>query len=186
MRRRVMNSKRQRRDFVSPEDPDVARMRAKERRRYIYENKLYAKHIGGNVANRFKSTPLPEDFKKNLDLQARVIPFIRRELQVLLRDTEVEFVKDYVLIVLEKFDVQSQTAIELIRQFVMDETEHFVHELVCFMRSPFNVDAWDQIVQYDEKSGSTLSIVGAASGSGSVSGSGNDRDQDQVKDLMTL
>ncbi|KAJ3214491.1 hypothetical protein HDU67_001623 [Dinochytrium kinnereticum] len=102
------------------------------------------------MVSRYRATLTPEAFRKSQEAQARAVPWIRRELQVLLRDNDVELVKDYVMIVLEKFEIQSQQAVDLLRQFLMENTEHFVHELVSFLRSPFNVDAWDKAVQYDQ------------------------------------
>lgn len=52
--------------------------RALERRRYIYREGLYAKHVASNRYTGFKPFS-PDTFSKNAPLRAKVIKFIRRE-----------------------------------------------------------------------------------------------------------
>lgn len=56
--------------------------RALERRRYIYKQGLFAKHVATNRYTGFKSIG-PEDFAKNADLRKRVTMFARREVSQL-------------------------------------------------------------------------------------------------------
>lgn len=53
--------------------------RALERRRYIYREGLYAKHVASNRYTGFKPFT-PQTFANNADLKAKVIKFIRREV----------------------------------------------------------------------------------------------------------
>ncbi|KAJ3091694.1 hypothetical protein HK102_013775 [Quaeritorhiza haematococci] len=80
----------------------------------------------------------------------KLVPWIRRELRAILYDENVEIVKDYIVAVMQKFDLQSDMAISLLTDFLDNKAELFVHELLCFARSPFDIDAYDVAVQYDE------------------------------------
>ncbi|KAI8850983.1 hypothetical protein BC829DRAFT_488464 [Chytridium lagenaria] len=174
VRRRIAQNRDRMRRAIAPampnllNDPDFQREEAKRKRRIIYDKGLYAKHIGMNLFSRYRTMLTPDAFKKCKETQARAVPWIRRELQALLGETDIELIKDFIMIVLEKYEIQSQHAVDLLRQFLMEHTEHFIHELVSFLRSPFNVDAWDRAVQYDGMGQPEIS-----SGSGSGSGSGS-------------
>jgi hypothetical protein len=54
--------------------------RALERRRYIYREGLYAKHVASNRYTGFKPFS-PHTFSRNEELKAKVIKFIRREVR---------------------------------------------------------------------------------------------------------
>jgi hypothetical protein len=66
--------------------------------------------------------------------------------------SETELLKDYVIAVMERMDLQSQDAIDVLRPFFGQSTELFVHEIISFARSPFTMEIWDGLVQYDEDS----------------------------------
>ena len=53
--------------------------RALERRRYVYKQGLFAKHIATNRYTGFKAVG-PDDFAKNAELRKRVTMFARREV----------------------------------------------------------------------------------------------------------
>ncbi|KAJ3320237.1 hypothetical protein HDU76_000354 [Blyttiomyces sp. JEL0837] len=152
VRRRLDNARRHRYHLSEHEasSGDQLRMSSFEKRRYIYQHGLYAKHVGSTLNSRYRNGVTPEMFKKDSGLRSRVMAWVRRELQVLMRDYDVEFLRDFVVAVMERFDLQTERAVQLLRPYFMEHTEHFVHELICFCRSPFAVDAYDKVVQYDE------------------------------------
>lgn len=53
--------------------------RALERRKYVYREGLYAKHVASNRYTGFKPFG-PQAFASNNELKSRVIKFIRREV----------------------------------------------------------------------------------------------------------
>lgn len=53
--------------------------RALERRKYVYREGLFAKHIASNRYTGFKPFT-PQAFASNPELKSRVIKFIRREV----------------------------------------------------------------------------------------------------------
>ena len=70
-------------------------------------------------------------------------------------------------------DIQSQAAVDLLKPYFGDSTELFIHELVSFSRSPFTMETWDGVVQYDEvdsTEASTIRLMNCGEGSGSRDG----------------
>ncbi|KAK4705590.1 hypothetical protein P7C70_g607, partial [Phenoliferia sp. Uapishka_3] len=126
----------------------MAEERAIERRRYIYREKLFAKHVASNRYTGFKPVS-PANVATNSNLKARVIKFIRRELQV-FPHVDVSFLTTYLISIASQLDLRSASAIRLIADFLSEEdAEHLVHEIVTFARSPFNsLEAYDRVIQY--------------------------------------
>jgi E3 ubiquitin-protein ligase Topors len=46
-------------------------------------------------------------------------------------------------------DIQTEEFVQQLRPFLLEKTQHFVHELLNFMRSPFDMIGFDEAVQYD-------------------------------------
>ncbi|KAG0265981.1 hypothetical protein DFQ27_000231 [Actinomortierella ambigua] len=69
----------------------------------------------------------------------------------LLRDEVapgLEVVREYILAVMKQYDLQTDPAMDLLQGFLHEYTEHFVHELMAYARSPFSIEAYDQAAQY--------------------------------------
>ncbi|KAJ3058436.1 hypothetical protein HDU98_005460, partial [Podochytrium sp. JEL0797] len=98
-------------------------------------------------------------------MRSKTTNWIRRDLRVILGLQDVEIVVEYVLAVLEKHALQTEQAMALLRPYLRDKTDLFVHELVGFMRSRLTIDAYDLVAQYENVSGAGSS---SESGSGSV------------------
>ncbi|TNY20857.1 hypothetical protein DMC30DRAFT_351654 [Rhodotorula diobovata] len=119
-----------------------------ERRRYIYREGLYAKHVASNRYTGFKPFS-PQTFASNSELKAKVIKFIRRELQV-FPAVDVAFLTTYLVSIASQLDLRSSAAIRLISDFLSEQdAQHLVHEITTFARSPFKaLDGYDRFVQY--------------------------------------
>ncbi|KAL1923408.1 uncharacterized protein VTP21DRAFT_8388 [Calcarisporiella thermophila] len=122
---------------------------AVERRRYIYRHKLFAMHIGSNRYSKYREVS-PTYFSSHPEAIRRLVPWIRRDLQAILEEENAEIVREYVIAVLKTHDLRTESALELLRPFLEPYTEHFVHELVAFARSPLEIRAYDITVQYNE------------------------------------
>ncbi|GAA5998305.1 uncharacterized protein JCM10292_001110 [Rhodotorula paludigena] len=122
--------------------------RALERRRYIYREDLYAKHVASNRYTGFKPFS-PQTFVNNADLKAKVIKFIRRELQV-FPTVDIAFLTTYLVSIASQLDLRSSAAIRLISDFLSEQdAQHLVHEITTFARSPFTtLEGYDRFVQY--------------------------------------
>ncbi|GAA6031825.1 hypothetical protein JCM8097_002009 [Rhodosporidiobolus ruineniae] len=125
-----------------------AEERALERRKYIYREGLYAKHVASNRYTGFKPFN-PQTFTTNPDMKARVIKFVRREIQV-FPTVDVNFLTTYLVSIASQLDLRSSAAIRLISDFLSEQdAQHLVHEITTFARSPFtSLEGYDRFVQY--------------------------------------
>ncbi|GAA5983122.1 hypothetical protein JCM11641_004920 [Rhodosporidiobolus odoratus] len=122
--------------------------RALERRRYIYREGLFAKHVASNRYTGFK-TFTPQTFANNPELKSRVIKFVRRELQI-FPTVDISFLTTYLISIASQLDLRSAAAIRLISDFLSEQdAQHLVHEITTFARSPFtSLEGYDRFVQY--------------------------------------
>lgn len=98
----------------------------------------------------------PEVFATNPQSMARLVPWIQRELIVLLKDTDVGIIVDLIIALMKQYDVQSDQFRKELESFFFESTEQFCHELLSFARSPFDMDAYDRYVQYEDPRVSAL------------------------------
>lgn len=125
--------------------------RALERRRYIYREGLYAKHVASNRYTGFKPFS-PHTFSRNEELKAKVIKFIRREVREaqqlfflpctayahpltflppsctllpaqlqVFPAVDVAFLTTYLVTIASQLDLRSPSAIRLISDFLSEE-----------------------------------------------------------------
>ncbi|KAG0238327.1 hypothetical protein BGW42_005560 [Actinomortierella wolfii] len=87
----------------------------------------------------------------------------------------LELICEYIVAVMKQYDLQTDHAMDLIRGFLHEYTEHFVHELMGYARSPFSVEAYDQAVQYGSTEVLTPLRATSASQSPSLLSSGSSR-----------
>ncbi|KAK4050916.1 hypothetical protein OIO90_004892 [Microbotryomycetes sp. JL221] len=122
--------------------------RALERRRYIYREGLYAKHVASNRFTGFKPFT-PQQFANNPELKAKVIKFVRRELQV-FPNVDVSFLTTYIVSICSQLDLRSSSVIRLLSDFISpQDAEHLSHEILMFARSPFQtLEGFDRMIQY--------------------------------------
>ena len=62
----------------------------------------------------------------------------------------------------------------MLRAYLGSETEHFLHELNAFARSPFDMLTWDRYVQYGQAEAQPREETGSAAEAVS------DRDEDSI------
>lgn len=162
---------------------EVSLSQALERRRNIYRQSLYSKHVGSNRVSRYQELT-PQLFCADEELVSRARIWIRRELQVFSflslddvadnrdrtsterrqtaterrRANNAEFLLEYIVAVLKSVDIMGSAgqAEDMISDFLgRDNTKLFLHELRAWLRSPFTkLEDWDRAVQYDEAVGS--------------------------------
>ncbi|KAF8987244.1 hypothetical protein BGZ52_005463 [Haplosporangium bisporale] len=90
--------------------------------------------------------------------------------------TGLELIREYITAVLKRYDLQTDQAQDLLRDFLHEHTEHFVHELMAFARSPFSMEAYDQAAQGDRASSSAKDASTGPSTSTSTVEHGSDKD----------
>lgn len=145
--------------------------------RYVYRNQLFVKHMGANKISGFQQIT-PETFRVFPHLVDRLIPWIRRDLCAILSvsypqegdsqygqrlhpeqdnrlykyeeiGTGVELIREFIIAVLKKYDLQTDQGQDLLYDFLQERTEHFVHELMAFARSSLSIAAYDKMAQYN-------------------------------------
>ncbi|KAH9940037.1 uncharacterized protein BXZ73DRAFT_43293 [Epithele typhae] len=151
-RREVEWGRRRRREMEEVDELE----RAIERRRWVYRNKMYAKHVASNPYTRYRPFPTPAQFTASADNISRATVFIRRELMVWV-DLDVEFLTTFTVSLMKSLDIRSEPAVRLLSEFLdMDadpgheraNAEHFAHELYSYLRSPYrDLGAYDKNVQ---------------------------------------
>lgn len=80
----------------------------------------------------------------------RLIPWLNRELQVLLNNnaSHVAYVLRVILDALSQYDIRSPEFRDLVRPHFSTFTDHFVHELLNYARTNFDLVGYDQSVTY--------------------------------------
>ncbi|NXJ06580.1 TOPRS ligase, partial [Odontophorus gujanensis] len=92
-----------------------------------------------------------EFFRRNPACLHRLVPWLKRELTVLFgaHGSLVNIVQHIIMSNVTRFDLESQAFAEDLKPFLLNRTEHFLHEFVSFARCPFNLEAYDQHANYD-------------------------------------
>ncbi|KFV12481.1 E3 ubiquitin-protein ligase Topors, partial [Tauraco erythrolophus] len=109
-----------------------------------------------------------EFFRRNPACLHRLVPWLKRELTVLFgaHGSLVNIVQHIIMSNVTRYDLESEAFAEDLKPFLLNRTEHFLHEFISFARCPFNLEAYDQHANYDcpapsydEGSHSDLSII---------------------------
>ncbi|XP_063082829.1 E3 ubiquitin-protein ligase Topors isoform X2 [Cavia porcellus] len=92
-----------------------------------------------------------EFFRRNPACLHRLVPWLKRELTVLFgaHGSLVNIVQHIIMSNVTRYDLESQAFVSDLRPFLLNRTDHFIHEFVSFARSPFNMAAFDQHANYD-------------------------------------
>jgi hypothetical protein len=137
-----------------------------ERRRRVYEQRIYSLHVGSNSLSRYRNLN-QQAFQRDASLVRRAKIWIRRELQVFeflnsssttegplrRRARNAEFLGEYILAIIRSIDIRGSAgqAEDLLQEFLGRENARlFLHELENWLRSPYEqLRDWDEAVQYD-------------------------------------
>ncbi|KAK0439697.1 uncharacterized protein EV420DRAFT_1733645, partial [Desarmillaria tabescens] len=129
--------------------------RSIEKRRWVYEHGLYAKHVASNGYTKYRPYPTPAQFAASQEMVSKTIMFLRRELRV-WDDLDVEFFTTFTISLMKSIDIRSESAVKLLAEFLDMDTggrvmaEHFAHEVYAYVGSPFkDLFVYDSVLQYD-------------------------------------
>ncbi|KFP79856.1 E3 ubiquitin-protein ligase Topors, partial [Apaloderma vittatum] len=92
-----------------------------------------------------------EFFRRNPACLHRLVPWLKRELTVLFgaHGSLINFVQHIIMSNVTRYDLESQDFADDLKPFLLNRTEHFLHEFISFARCPFNLEAYDQHANYD-------------------------------------
>ncbi|XP_028403574.1 E3 ubiquitin-protein ligase Topors-like isoform X2 [Dendronephthya gigantea] len=124
----------------------TTRIRGIEKRRQVYAFKLRATSTGVRRSREISC----QFFKTYQGCTHRLIPWLARDLRVLLGDNEkeVNFLVEFILSLITRIDMDSPLLVEELKPFLLETTDHFVHELLSFAKAPFDIVAYDDFVVY--------------------------------------
>ncbi|KAJ3217364.1 hypothetical protein HDU67_008066 [Dinochytrium kinnereticum] len=121
---------------------DFKALSSLDKRRLVYRYKL--EPIGLTPTRQVT----PQMFQKERALLDRVRPWITRDLQVLLKDSDVELIQELVVSVIERFDLTSTQAVDELRPYLTRSPKKFLQELSRFANSSLSMTQWDTLVKY--------------------------------------
>ncbi|XP_074052126.1 uncharacterized protein LOC141494885 [Macrotis lagotis] len=117
-------------------------------RRALYFSGLWVLYVRGGGFYRHISA---DYFLRNPNCLQRLIPWLKRELIAIYGDYGYT-AKNILTIILQNMtehDLNSQTFTEILGPYLLQFTEHFLHEFISFARSPFNMKTYDQRAIYE-------------------------------------
>ncbi|XP_077263165.1 E3 ubiquitin-protein ligase Topors [Temnothorax americanus] len=149
-------------------------------RRTIYRHGIWATSLP-DIFGRFRECS-PEYYRRQPQELDRLIPWLNRELQVLLDNepTHVAYVLSIIMDALTQYDIRSPEFRNIVRPFFTVHTDHFAHELLNFAQTNFDLVGYDQSVtylprglsnEYGTRIESPTSSVGSSSSTSSSSSS---------------
>ncbi|XP_059197139.1 topoisomerase I binding, arginine/serine-rich a [Centropristis striata] len=134
-------------------------------RRELYRRGVRVRNVRDGGRSRDTSA---EFFRRNPACLHRLIPWLKRELVVLYgaHGSLVNIVQHIIMSRITRYDMEDGAIQDELRPFLQGRTEHFLHEFLCFAKSPFNMEAYDQHAVYDcpapssnEDSNSNSSVI---------------------------
>lgn len=151
--------------------------RARERETVAFRRALYRCGIrvsgiaGVGTQGQQQRDITAEGFRHHPTLLSRLRPWLRRELTVLYgaHGSLVDIVQRIIMARLSRHGLEDTPTIEEeLRPFLLARTDHFLHELVSFARSPLSLENYDLQAVYEPPS-TALELDGASSSSDSSS-----------------
>ncbi|KAH6580718.1 hypothetical protein BASA50_003434 [Batrachochytrium salamandrivorans] len=121
---------------------------AKRRRKLIYQQGQRALSVGVSNQSKIKEFD-SRAFKRYPEQLNKLIPWIHRELQVLLDDDDVDLIQNAILALFSRMELKSEEFKSILAEYLGEYSSHFMHELECFGASPFDMVAYDAVVQYE-------------------------------------
>ncbi|XP_011630126.1 E3 ubiquitin-protein ligase Topors-like [Pogonomyrmex barbatus] len=137
---------------MAPQVPREERRRRRanptDYRRTVYRHGIWATSLP-DIFGRFRECS-PEYYRRQPQELDRLIPWLNRELQVLLNNepTHVAYVLSIITDALIQYDIRSPEFRNIVRPFFSIHTNHFAHELLTFAQTNFDLYGYDQSVTY--------------------------------------
>lgn len=138
-------------------------------RRDLYRCGVRVSGIQGQPQQRDISA---ESFRRNPELLSRLRPWLRRELTVLYgaHGSLVHIIQRIITARLARHGLEDTPTIEEeLRPFLLARTDHFLHELLSFARSPLSLESYDLQAVYEPPAAtSQLEAISSSSDSEAI------------------
>lgn len=135
------------------------------KRRRIYDRELWSLHIPSNKWTKYTNIT-PYDFRSPSEVgngesssdgvasesetARRARSFLTRELQ-LFPDIDPQSTTTRLINLFKVVDLRSMIAGNVLHDLIGDDGDRLLHELYSFLRSPFELEDWDDIFQYGSR-----------------------------------
>ncbi|XP_065640629.1 E3 ubiquitin-protein ligase Topors isoform X1 [Hydra vulgaris] len=122
----------------------------KDRRKAVYRLHMHVKEVKQRGRPKLRDISC-EFFKENPALKHRLVPWLLRDLNVLLGDNDenIRFVMSLILNLISNISMECEEFKKQLEPFLFKETDHFIAELISFARSPYDIKGYDDNVVYD-------------------------------------
>lgn len=142
-----------------------------EFRRNIYRQGLYVQRTP-DVSGRYR-TSSPEFYRLNPAQVHRLVPWLNRELNVLLNENtaHVNYVLNVILDLITRQEIRSPHFHDTLQPYFGERTHHFIHEFHSFATSPFDMIGFDRNAEYVPRESVAHSIITEVQSSSSDSDS---------------
>ncbi|XP_037832539.1 E3 ubiquitin-protein ligase Topors-like isoform X2 [Kryptolebias marmoratus] len=138
-------------------------------RRMLYRCGIRVRGIAGVSGNTGQQRDITaESFHQSHSHLNRLRPWLRRELRVMYGSNSslVDIVQNIIMARLALHGLENTLNLEEdLRPFLQARTEHFLHELVSFARSPLNMDSYDLQAVYEPPPAAAMELDGFSSSS---------------------
>ncbi|XP_044039736.1 uncharacterized protein LOC122870073 isoform X2 [Siniperca chuatsi] len=162
------------RQRLQREGGTVRRLRERETvafRRALYRSGIQVRGVAGFSNQGQQRDITAESFRRNPTHLNRLRPWLRRELTVLYgaHGSLVDIVQRIIMARLARHGLEDTPTIEEeLQPFLLARTDHFLHELVSFARSPLSLENYDLQAVY-EPPATALELDGTISSTDSSS-----------------
>jgi len=116
--------------------------RGVEKRIQVYATNTRSVYVARNKYSRVRDISL-EALVRNPEAIERLIPFIERDVRIMLGIEDVDLVVHYIVNLLKQMDMASVEFVNALQVLLDERAEHFVHELKAFARSPLTMAGYD-------------------------------------------
>ncbi|KXJ84531.1 E3 ubiquitin-protein ligase Topors [Aedes albopictus] len=167
-----------------PDDSIPSRQNGPEWRRYIYHRRLHARPLA-DISGRMRECSA-SFYRENPAQIHRLMPWINRELVALCRNNpaQVSLIMEDFPNLLMSHDITSPAFRERVSYWGRVRTAHFIHELLNFARSPYDIIGYDRSVQYDPYYNNNVVVLSSSSSSSSGSGLSGSEGEDDVVPIL--
>ena len=106
---------------------------------------------------------------------ARVLPWVRRELEALLQTHDTHLIVRFVFLALSRFPLSDRALVEHLEVYLREDASAFVHELSVFLASPYSMSEYDRVVENRSVVAAKTETVDLESDSDSDSGDADEK-----------
>lgn len=116
-------------------------------RRALYYSGMWVAYVQGYRLEKHFSASY---FKRNPGCLHRLVPWLKWELTAVYGDHgyTMKNTLSTILHHMTEYNLESEFFIHLLEPYLQQRTQHFLHEFISFVHSPYNLETYDQQALY--------------------------------------